>query len=319
MGGTLAVAERGITPLGQWGRAGVLAGGEPFRVEIITSARTAPPHQHDFLELAIVLEGTGFHVSQEGPVRVSRGNAVVVRTCDWHGWEDTDHLILANVYVDQLALRSDVALLSANPLLRSLAWPVPTPLERVTGLAHLAPEALRQVENAVTALNCPAPGAPPVSYGRHSVGGANGGRGRAVTDLTTAAGTTALGHLLVILGSVTEAVRPGRTGRCHPAVRSAILQLDADLARPWTAQLLGQAVGASAGHLTRLFHQTCGAPPIAVLAGLRGERAASYLVATEWPVAVIGARVGWPDPNYFARRFRALYGISPRQYRARFR
>jgi len=42
-----------------------------------------------------------------------------------------------------------------------------------------------------------------------------------------------------------------------------------------------------------------------------------------WPSAArkasaIGRAVGWPDQNYFARRFKAHYGLSATTYRARF-
>jgi AraC-like DNA-binding protein len=35
-------------------------------------------------------------------------------------------------------------------------------------------------------------------------------------------------------------------------------------------------------------------------------------------VSEIGRAVGWPDPSYAARRFRATYGVSPTEYRRRF-
>ena len=38
---------------------------------------------------------------------------------------------------------------------------------------------------------------------------------------------------------------------------------------------------------------------------------------TDDAVASIGAAVGWPDPAYFSRRFRAVFGVSPREYRHR--
>jgi AraC-like DNA-binding protein len=36
------------------------------------------------------------------------------------------------------------------------------------------------------------------------------------------------------------------------------------------------------------------------------------------PVTCIGRAVGWPDQNYFARRFKAHHGLSATTYRKRF-
>jgi AraC-like DNA-binding protein len=36
------------------------------------------------------------------------------------------------------------------------------------------------------------------------------------------------------------------------------------------------------------------------------------------PVTSVGRAVGWPDQNYFARRFKAHYGLSAATYRKRF-
>ena len=37
---------------------------------------------------------------------------------------------------------------------------------------------------------------------------------------------------------------------------------------------------------------------------------------TDWPVAAVGARWGYPDPAHFSRLFKATYGMGPRDYRA---
>ena len=50
----------------------------------------------------------------------------------------------------------------------------------------------------------------------------------------------------------------------------------------------------------------------------RAEHAATLLLHSDQPVTCIGQSVGWPDQNYFARRFRAHYGLSATTYRARF-
>jgi AraC family L-rhamnose operon transcriptional activator RhaR len=72
------------------------------------------------------------------------------------------------------------------------------------------------------------------------------------------------------------------------------------------------------GYLVRLFKAATGPPPMAYLARLRAEHAATLLLHSDQPVTCIGQAVGWPDQNYFARRFKAHYGLSATSYRARF-
>ena len=57
---------------------------------------------------------------------------------------------------------------------------------------------------------------------------------------------------------------------------------------------------------------------MAYLAQLRAEHAAMLLLHSDQPVTCIGREVGWPDQNYFARRFKAHYGLSATTYRRRF-
>lgn len=57
---------------------------------------------------------------------------------------------------------------------------------------------------------------------------------------------------------------------------------------------------------------------MACLAQLRAEHAAALLLHSDQPITSISQAVGWPDQNYFARRFRAHYGLSATIYRARF-
>ena len=57
---------------------------------------------------------------------------------------------------------------------------------------------------------------------------------------------------------------------------------------------------------------------MAYLAQLRAEHAATLLLHSDQPVTSISQAVGWPDQNYFARRFKAHYGLSATTYRARF-
>ncbi|WP_246005247.1 helix-turn-helix transcriptional regulator [[Actinomadura] parvosata] len=68
-----------------------------------------------------------------------------------------------------------------------------------------------------------------------------------------------------------------------------------------------------------MFKRHAGVTPLDFLARLRAERAATLLAHSALPAARVGAAVGWDDPTYFARRFRALVGLTPTEYRRRSR
>ena len=81
---------------------------------------------------------------------------------------------------------------------------------------------------------------------------------------------------------------------------------------------LAEELHLAPAYLVRLFKDATGLPPKAYLAQVRAERAAVLLLHSDDPVTSIGRAVGWPDQNYFARRFKAHYGLSATTYRKRF-
>ena len=107
-------------------------------------------------------------------------------------------------------------------------------------------------------------------------------------------------------------------GPAHPAIGRAMRLLEDRLAHRWTLTELASQLHLAPGYLVRLFKAATGLPPMAYLARLRAEHAATLLLHSDQPVTCIGQAVGWPDQNYFARRFKAHYGLSATTYRARF-
>lgn len=267
-------------------REAMLPGGARFDAAVVEVPEPVPPHGHEVVELAIVVAGTGRHIARDGTIPVRRGDAVIVRACEWHGWAEPQSLTVANIYVDQRALRGEFAAVAGDANLRALAWP--TLAVAPSGFVRLPPGELHRVEDAAYALQS----APPIA---------------------------AVGHLLVVLGTITAALPRRDITESHPAAFTAARALEDQLAAAWTLTTLARSVGMSEGHLSRQFRRTFGAPPMTVLSNLRGERAAALLITTDTPIAEVGRAVGWPDPNYFSRRFRALYGVSPRDYRSRLR
>jgi len=129
-----------------------------------------------------------------------------------------------------------------------------------------------------------------------------------------------IGWLSLYLSCVarTVASRDERGEQTHPAVLDAMRMMEEDPARHWTLTELANELHLAPGYLVRLFKSVTGLPPMAYLTRHRVELAADRLLHTDLPVSRIGESVGWPDQNYFARRFKSHYGLPATLYRQRF-
>jgi AraC family L-rhamnose operon transcriptional activator RhaR len=133
-----------------------------------------------------------------------------------------------------------------------------------------------------------------------------------------------VGRLALLFGQLGQAVAqthretPGDYAATHPAIVQALRLLEADLTRSWTLTGLAAELHLAPGYLVRLFKTATGLPPMAYLAQLRAEHAATLLLHSDDPVTSIAQAVGWPNQSNFARRFKAHYGLSATSYRERF-
>lgn len=74
----------------------------------------------------------------------------------------------------------------------------------------------------------------------------------------------------------------------------------------------------SVGHLQRLFKKWSGMSPIAYRNMLRINHAKTMLRDTELAIGNIAFAVGFDDPLYFSKVFKAATGLSPREYRQQY-
>lgn len=260
---------------------------------------TTPWHLHDFYELAIVESGTAFHVSERGIEPIQRGTVVFLPPGVGH-----EYRLCTNVRVYNCLFRADLAEAELMWAFRDEHLGVlfdPAHRSRSEGaetiaMVQLDDDAMARVMGALEPIR---------------VGG---------PDARTRAGQ--LAHLLLALDIVATALRASRTGSeagdsVPSSVATALALMQRDAAFPWTLAELSRQTYVGPTHLARTFARCLGLPPIHYLSRLRAERAAAMLARTDDPVASIGAAVGWPDPAYFSRRFRAEFGVSPREYRHR--
>jgi AraC-like DNA-binding protein len=101
----------------------------------------------------------------------------------------------------------------------------------------------------------------------------------------------------------------------NAVVAAAQARLAARLGQRHSLGALARFLAVSPSHLSQLFRQSLGEPPMRYLRGLRVARARELLLGTSRPVAAIAIELGFDDPSHFSNVFRQSVGCSPRVYR----
>ncbi|WP_193103581.1 helix-turn-helix domain-containing protein [Brachybacterium sp. FME24] len=95
--------------------------------------------------------------------------------------------------------------------------------------------------------------------------------------------------------------------------------VDAHLAEDLDVPALARIAHLSPSRLAHLFSAQVGTSVMRYLEAQRMELAARLLEMTGEPVAEVARRVGYLDPLYFSRRFRARHHVSPTAHREQHR
>jgi len=88
-----------------------------------------------------------------------------------------------------------------------------------------------------------------------------------------------------------------------------------DVLLPLSLRQLATAAEVSSNQLIRIFKQEYGTTPQEALRLIRLQRAGDLLACGSDGVREIAERCGFASQEHFSRRFRAVYGQSPRAYR----
>ena len=95
----------------------------------------------------------------------------------------------------------------------------------------------------------------------------------------------------------------------------AQIWLQDNFAKPVAMAELAARFDLSLRTFNRRFRDAVGEPPLAYLQELRLDTARQLLQSTNLGIAEIAQRCGYQDTAWFARLFRRLYDVTPREYR----
>lgn len=83
----------------------------------------------------------------------------------------------------------------------------------------------------------------------------------------------------------------------------------------YTPQKMADMAELSKQRFSCLFKEQIGKSPMAYIKELKLTTAARKLLVSNDKVSDIGYEIGYEDPNYFIREFKAAFGYTPKQYR----
>ena len=82
--------------------------GFPVAGAVITLDAPVETHTHDFLELAVLVAGRVTYASDTGRYPLEAGAVMAVRPGDWHGYADQHDAVIANLYLGEELLHTEL-------------------------------------------------------------------------------------------------------------------------------------------------------------------------------------------------------------------
>jgi len=270
--------------------------GFPLAVERREPQEPFGLHGHDFSEIVVVTGGRGTHRIGSVTWPLSTGDAFVVKGRDAHEYADPQNLSLINVLYRPERLKWDLRDLSALPGYHALFTLEPKWRQKhqFQSRLHLTPAELGHVLGLIDQLD-----------------GELKARAPGFRFLATAL----FMHLVVYLArTYGRAKHPDSQALLR--IAEAISHLETNFAEAVELDDLAGIAHMSKRSFLRTFQAATGQSPIAYLIQIRVNRAADRLRTTDESVTDVAFACGFQDSNYFARQFKQVMSVSPRDYRS---
>ena len=119
-------------------------------------------------------------------------------------------------------------------------------------------------------------------------------------------------------GLLLNVARILRSGGERPALGASIEYVNENYTKDIPIPKLAKMENLSNSRFAVLFARQTGTSPIRYITRLRMQNACELLLSTDLTVKEIGAAVGYDDPHFFSKHFKAYVGSSPAEYRKSF-
>lgn len=291
----------------------------PLDVFVLDEHPDYPLHIHDFTVIVIVLRGRGINIIGQEEFPVKAGDVFVHHGTRPHGYRATEHLGLINIIFDQSLLQRVRFDVTGLPGYQALFVVEPAMLKEGHSARHLTlnmddlGKAKELAEGMEKELYGDLPRRRALRFEdrfrsrfSHLPGRRNpdGHRFMAMTNFMALVGLLARAY------HAKPTVESGRIMKIGQVIAHMESHFDENLKIPELARM----VGMSDRNFYRFFHRVKGESPLSYLQRLRVAKGARILQTSDKSVSEAALECGFNDSNYFARQFRRILGVSPRQF-----
>ena len=118
-----------------------------------------------------------------------------------------------------------------------------------------------------------------------------------------------------MFSSYCRLVRKHSTSKYSPIVQQAILVIESEISEDLSLSKLAKLQNISSGYLATLFKKETGKTVTQFVKEKRMNYASDLLATTHLQIQTIASHCGIMDVQYFSKTFKAIKGMTPKEYR----
>ena len=249
-------------------------------------------HDHNYSEIAIITAGTATHILEGKKAALPTGDVVIIHPGVIHGYDDTENMEIVNLVYDPASLSLPMLDGYTLPLFKMIFPDHNDVQSTVEAVAHLERHDLADVVHLLSQLEDELK---------------NFQSGNALLSMAKFI------EVVVFLArkSGTEKIRKQSNFMIGEAVR----YMNRHFAEPLRLKTLARLSHMSERNLSRSFHSSVGCSPVEYLLKIRLQHVSDLLINSDYPISEIAGKCGFYDSNYLCKKFRDVFGTTPRQFR----
>ncbi len=283
-----------------------------------------PLHTHNFSEIVIIAQGTGFNLIGNEEFPLTAGDVFILHGSRPHGYRSTNNLTVINIIYDPVLLanaRLDIAELPGYQAL----FVIEPALHRKGNYqrhmhldmdhlirARALTESIEMELHAATAKRRAR-----IYDQRHDA------ENETPKSVESQPGFRfiAMGYFIVLVGLLSRwySRKPTVEARKIIDIGRAISHMEAHFDENTDVDILARMAGMSRRNFYRIFQEVTGETPLSYRQHIRIMKAVRMLETTDKNVTETAFECGFEDSNYFSRQFRQVIGMPPSEFKARHR